>query len=196
MYAPFYDGNYNYWFWGLEDYNRLSFNTERIDILIVGIIIGLLILICGIILLYSANLVRTEKKSFKEQNKIWIRVPLLTIFGAITWIIYIAILGDGYFIPSGYNVWDYFYIGFGLTGAISGGILPMLGFFFNKVIRETNAMSYFVTTPREEIIVLHKKFPPPIIQKTQRLGTLNYCPRCRFKVDETYKFCPGCGFKF
>ncbi|MFW9939543.1 MAG: zinc-ribbon domain-containing protein [Candidatus Thorarchaeota archaeon] len=28
------------------------------------------------------------------------------------------------------------------------------------------------------------------------MKVFNYCPKCRYKVDETYKFCPACGFKF
>ena len=196
MYLPMWPNFYSYWFWGFEDFNEIAFNTERIDILIVGIIIGLLILICGIKLVYSANLVRKGRVSFEEQEKIWILAPSLVILGAITWFFYISNSGDGYFVPSGYDVWYFFRIEFGLIGAFSGGTLAILGYLFNKVIRETNVMSYFVTTPRKEIIIPRKKFPIPEIQKPQHLETPNYCPMCGFKTVGTYKFCPGCGFKF
>ena len=69
-------------------------------------------------------------------------------------------------------------------------------YFFDKIIRETNAMSYFVTTPKEKITIPHKKYPTSEILRTKRIGTLNYCPKCKYKVDETYEYCPGCGFKF
>ncbi|MFX1374725.1 MAG: zinc ribbon domain-containing protein [Promethearchaeota archaeon] len=185
----------SYWFWGLEyiDGDSIGFNTERIDILITGIIIGLLLLICGIILVQSANAVRREWKSFEDQNKTWIRFPSIAIFGAITWIIYTSIFGEEYF---GYDFWDYFRINFGLIGAFSGGFLTLLGYFFNKVVRNTNAMSYFVTQPRKSTIIPHKKFPPPEIQKAQQLEHLNYCPTCGFKLEVGYKFCPQCGFSF
>lgn len=196
MYLPSWPEYYSYWIWGVQNFNEISFNTERVDILIVGIIIGLLILICGIKLVYSANLVRKGRVSFEEQEKIWILAPSLAILGAITWFFYISNSGDGYFVPSGYDTWDYFRIDFGLIGAFSGGTLTWLGYIFNRVIRETNVMSYFITTPRKEITIPHKKFLTSEIQKTQHLETPNYCPMCGFKPGTTHKFCPGCGFKF
>ncbi|MBY8989251.1 MAG: hypothetical protein KGD58_00725 [Candidatus Lokiarchaeota archaeon] len=196
MYTFLYSGYGSYWFWGLHNFDGLSFNTERIDILIVGIIIGLLILISGIKLVYSANLVRVEKNSFEDQKKTWLVVPSLAILGAITWFFYISNSGDGYFVPPGYDVWDFFRIDFGLIGAFSGGALSLLGYLFNKGIRETNIMSYFVINPRKEISVSYKKYPISEIQKKQHLETPNYCPMCGFKTGTTHKFCPGCGFKF
>jgi hypothetical protein len=196
MYLPAFTNIYSYWLWGLEDFNKLSFNTERIDILIIGIIIGVLILISGLKLICSANIVRTEKKTFKDERKTFIMLSLIPILGTIIWIVYIDNTGDGYFLSDGYNVWDYFYIDFGLIGAISGGSLAILGFLLNKIIEDINIMDHLIKISKDKIIIPHKKFPIPEIQKTQRLGALNYCPRCRFKIDETYKFCPGCGFKF
>lgn len=196
MFAPMYSGSYSYWFWGMININRLSFNNERIDILIVGIVVGSLILISGIKLVYSANLVRTEKKSFTDQNKTWVRMPLFAILSSITWLFYISNAGEGYFVPPGMDVWYYFYMDIGLIGAFSGGTLTILGYIFNKAIRETEIMSYFITTPRKEIIISHKKFPASEIQTAQQLETPNFCPMCGFKPGTTYKFCPGCGFKF
>ena len=189
MSVPLYSGN-------MIDIDRLSFNDERIDILIVGIIVGAIILISGIKLVYSANLVRTEKKSFTDQNTTWVRMPLFAILSGITWFFYISNAGDNYFVPPGYDVWNYFYIDFGLIGAFSGGTLTWLGYLFDRIIRETNTMSYFITTPRKEIIIPYKKFPTPEIQKALHLELPNFCPMCGFKTGKTYKFCPGCGFKF
>lgn len=196
MYTYIFSGPGGYWFWGLQDFDRLSFNTERFDILIIGIIIGLLILINGIKLVYSAIIVGKGRNSFEDQKKIWILMPSLAILGAITWFFYISNAGDGYFVPPGYDVWNFFHIDFGLIGAFAGGTLTWLGYIFNRIIGETNVMSYFITTPRKEIIVPHKKFPSPEIQKTQQLETPNFCPMCGFKPGTTHKFCPGCGFKF
>jgi hypothetical protein len=123
MYTFIYPGYASYWFWGLEVVNEISFNTERLDILIVGIVIGLLILICGIKLVYSANSVRKESISFEDQEKIWIITPSLAILGALTWFFYISNAGDGYFVPPGLDVWLYFRIDFGLIGAFAGGTL-------------------------------------------------------------------------
>ncbi|MFX0166564.1 MAG: zinc ribbon domain-containing protein [Candidatus Hodarchaeota archaeon] len=196
IYLPTYPNIYYYWIWGLEDFDGLSFNTEKLDILIIGIIIGMLILISGIKLVYSANIVRTEKKSFNDENKTWVLYPLLIISGTLFWIIYVDNFGDGYFVPEGYKVLDYAIIDFGVTGAISGASLTILGFIFNKIIITTNIMDYLLIRPKDKIIIPHKKLPTHEIQKTQNLGALNYCPRCGFKVDYTSKFCPGCGFQF
>ena len=196
MSIPFYSGRINFWFWGMFETDGLSFIYERLDIMIVGIIIGAILLISGIKLVYSANLVRTEKKTFTDQNRTWIRMPLFVILSGITWFFYISNSGDGFFTPPGVDVWYYFYMDIGLIGAFSGGTLTILGYIFNKAIRETEIMSYFITTPRKEIIIPHKKFPASEIQTTQQLETPNFCPMCGFKPGTTYKFCPGCGFKF
>jgi hypothetical protein len=57
-------------------------------------------------------------------------------------------------------------------------------------------MSYFITSARKDIIIPRKKFPTSEIQKPQQFETPNYCPMCGVKSGTTYKFCPGCGFKF
>jgi hypothetical protein len=196
MYLPSWPEFYSYWIWGLKNFNEISFNTERVDILIVGLIIGLLILICGVKMVYSANLVRKGRVSFEEQEKNWILTPSLAILGAITWFFYISNFGDGYFVPSGYDTWDFFHIDFGLIGAFSGGTITWLGYIFNRVIRETNVMSYFIITPRKESKIPYKKFPASELQTTQQKETPNFCPMCGFKPGTTHKFCPGCGFKF
>jgi hypothetical protein len=192
----YWPNNFSYWIWGLRFFNELSFNTERIDILVVGIIIGILMLLCGIKLIYSANLVRKNKISFNRLERIWIIFPSIVVIGAIIWYFFISIAGDGYFVPSGYDTWDIFRIDLGLIGAFTGGTLTWIGYLFNRVVHETNIISYFITTPRKEISLPRKKFPPPEIQKIPQIKVPNFCPMCGFKIATRFKFCPGCGFKF
>lgn len=200
MYLPVYKGYHSYWFWGLMDIDRLEFNIQRIDILITGIIIGLIILVCGIKLVFSANSVRIDKFSFEDQKKTWIIAPSLAILCGIIWFVYISYFGDNYFVPSGYDVWDYFYMDLGLIGAFSGGTLTILGYLYHRIIRDTNVMSFFVTDfepkPKKELIMPYKKLSSPEIQRVSHLELPNFCPKCGLKTGENFKFCPRCGFKF
>ncbi|MFX1280595.1 MAG: zinc ribbon domain-containing protein [Promethearchaeota archaeon] len=196
MYVHYWSYDNNYWIWGLVSTDRFFFNTESIEILVVGIVLGLTILICGVLLVISAILATKRRFSVEHRDKIWIISSLIAILAGIVWYFYISIFGEGYITPPGYNVWSYYTIGFGLTGTFSGGSMTILGYLFNRIIKDTDIMSFFVTEPQKEISVAYKKISSQEAQRTEVLERINFCPKCGCKTGETYKFCPGCGFKF
>ena len=116
------------WMWGYV-YTKIGlkeksgFGTNP-DFMFTCVVSTSIVIISAIMLIISANNVRTNSKTAIQVKKQWLLFGILLIFATIFWSIMMEAITPGF--------WDLFDVGFGLTGVIIGGILALIGGLITK----------------------------------------------------------------
>jgi len=167
-----------------------------IPIFLSGIFSALIISLCSLVLITSANKVRLGKKDPKEFSNNWIGLGILLILSSISYIIATDITMTNYVeyflsqLPYYYTVpdfWDVYSPGFGIFGPFIGAAFSIIIGIASKKIK-----------PREVVQkVEENKFSIIYPQTDEISNNIRYCPECGQKVlYKEGKFCRYCGFEF
>jgi len=197
-----------YWMWGLYYNYILGYGSNTllipleqpskymIPIFLSGIFSALIIFLCSLALIASANKVRLGKKDPKDVSNSWIGLGIVLIFSSISYIIATGITMNNYVeyvfsqLPYYYTVpdiWDVYNPGFGIFGPFIGAASSIIIGIASKKIK-----------PREVVQKVEESKLPIIYPQTDEISNnFHYCPECGQKIlYKEGKFCRYCGFEF
>ena len=144
---------------------------------IVGVIFlipGLLNLICGIIMIFSAIKMRNGKTTLIEERKKIMISSWLAVSVSLGFAIFLMLI-LGYIII----LFEY---------GLIGGLLTILGIYFYRLITERNFISDPTLVPERE------KFEPSPTKEQVFYANPKFCHNCGFNLEKgPFKFCPNCG---
>jgi len=147
-----------------------------IIVFIIGLVPIILNLVFGILMIVSAVKLKNGKTTLFEEKK-----KLL----AYSWLVVSVSLGLSIFSIFGYGIFLFLH-----EPALVGGLIMILGYFFNKRVNKGNSIfGPPLVKEREESEPRSMKEQSPIIVHA-------ICTNCGFKSGEdSLKFCPECGRK-
>lgn len=209
-YASEFGVDANYWMWGIYHLSIPGYPSETIfmatdtfgptrytiPIFFSGFIPALLILISSIMLIVSANAVRTGKRDMRNAENGWIGMGLMLIISSIIYIIGIDITWTNLSkyvyelqygpVPPGYpGLWDIFDPGFAIIAPFIGAGLAIIGSIASKKIKPRDVSMY----PKPKLGGIITKTPIGQISRK-----IKFCSECGHQLlYDGARFCPNCG---
>ncbi len=208
VFTPAYSANLYpveeyYWMWGLNYVSVSGYGSQTIfiaaeepirytmPIFLSGLIPFIMILICSVALVISANAVRTGRTISKHRENLWIVMGISLIIAPIIFIIGIDYTIMAYLeyqlgpIPPSVDFWDVYDPGFAVIAPFIGAVLSIAGSIASKKMQ-----------PRE-VPILARQTQGGIITKTpigQVSHKINFCSECGHQLlYDGSKFCSSCG---
>lgn len=129
-------GSVYIWMWGVSIPMAFSTGTEFSIITIVGIICSILILISGLLMIFSSYKVYKGDKDTTEMVVIWFLMGLIAIIAPIIWIVITAVLTTASGFGITMNFWTFFSPGFGVIGSFVGAAFSLLGVVAYKMLNK------------------------------------------------------------
>ncbi|MFX0030167.1 MAG: zinc-ribbon domain-containing protein [Candidatus Hermodarchaeota archaeon] len=197
-----------YWMWGIYHLSFSGYGSETIfmvsedpsqytiPIFFSGLVPAILIFISSLMLIISANSVRTGKRDIKNVENGWIGMGFMLILASIIYIISIDITWMnlakytyeqevGPIPPNFPEFWDNFDPGFAIIAPFIGAGLSILGSIASKTIKPREVPFY--TRPKQGGIITKT----PIGQISHKI---NFCPECGHQLlYDGSRFCSYCG---
>lgn len=179
---------------GVVGYESISLFISEVDFIMPSIIATSVVLLSAVDLLILSIKTRRRNLSTKGFEVMSIISAVLSIGIMIYYIIaidiafYDGLTIEGTIFPAGYHYWDAFNPGFGIFLPFISAALSFIG---------VGVFRYY-SKRKEDIIPLKMDTIKEDIPVSTKMGSLNYCPECGFKILQNFdaKFCTNCGFKF
>ena len=186
-----------YWIWGLTTYSASDpyygsvSKTEFINnnTLLIVSIISIIMITVGVIIQFITG--ATNKRNINYS------IPFMTMNGISAILLFIGpiifLVGADWPTtrntgsPPGYDVWDFFDVGFGIISPFIGGGISILAI----------PAHYGIFKYRIEQLGERKQVFKDKVTAIKKPISINFCPKCGQKMEfKDFKFCPMCGFKF